>query len=94
MFLSSQQALLEEMRAIKQVSLNEQTRKEETERMEARQLALENQRREAKGLKPLDKLSESQEQDTDPSQDIELLESGRILVDLIEISKTAMADAH
>jgi len=91
MFLARQQSLLEEMREVKQVSLKEKTRKEETKRSETKQLALENQRRKAKGLEPLKALGDA-EQTEDPNKDIELVESGRILLDIIQLANTAMAE--
>ncbi len=92
MFMSAQQMLFEEMRSVKQISLNEAARKAESERLEAKQLALENDRRKAKGLEPLEKLNDTPEEDEDPNQDIELVESGRILLDMIELANAAMAD--
>lgn len=93
-FLSRQQGLLDEMRAVKQISLNEKVRKAENERMESRQLALENERRKAKGLEALKKLNDSEMPEEDPNKDIELVESGRILLDLQELSSSAMAEAQ
>lgn len=92
-YLAAQQALFEEMRSVKQVSLNEAARKAESERIDAQQLALENQRRQAKGLEPIEKLKEIPDQNEDPNEDIELVESGRILLDIIELSEGAMAKA-
>ncbi|SEG33487.1 carboxy terminal-processing peptidase [Oceanospirillum linum] len=92
MYLAAQQALFEQMRSVKQISLNEQARKAESERIEAQQLALENERRTAKGLQPLEKLSDIPDKEEDPNQDAELVESGRILLDMIDLANTAMAD--
>ncbi len=92
-YLAAQQELFEEMRSVKQVSLNEAARKAETERIDAQQLTLENQRRKAKGLEPIEKLNDIPDQDEDPNQDIELVESGRILLDMIELADTSMAKA-
>lgn len=92
-YLAAQQDLFEEMRSVKQVSLNEAARKAETERIDAQQLTLENQRRKAKGLEPIEKLNDIPDQDEDPNQDIELVESGRILLDMIELADTSMAKA-
>ncbi|WP_028303207.1 carboxy terminal-processing peptidase [Oceanospirillum maris] len=94
MFLASQQSLLEEMRAVKQVSLNEKARQEETDRIEAKQLALENQRRKAKGLEALESLSDAEQGEKDPNKDIELVESGRILLDMIQLANTSMAEVN
>jgi len=94
MFLASQQSLLEEMRAVKQVSLNEKARKEETDRIEAKQLALENLRRKAKGLEALESLSDAEQGEKDPNKDIELVESGRILLDMIQLANTSMAEVN
>lgn len=93
-FLAAQQALLTEMRAVTQISLNEQARKEENTRIEERQLALENQRRKAKGMEPLKALNDADQTEEDPNKDIELVESGRILLDMIELSNTAMAETQ
>lgn len=93
-YLSAQQALLDEMRNVKTISLNEATRKAETERTEARQLALENERRKAKGQKPLDSLQDESDTEEDPNQDIELVESGHILLDILDLANSAMADTE
>ncbi|WP_086481745.1 carboxy terminal-processing peptidase [Oceanospirillum sanctuarii] len=92
-YLAAQQDLFEEMRSVKQVSLNEAARKAESERLDAQQLALENQRRKAKGLEPIEELNDIPDHNEDPNQDIELVESGRILLDMIELADTAMAKA-
>lgn len=92
-YLAAQQDLFEEMRSVKQVSLNEAARKAESERLDAQQLALENQRRKAKGLEPIEELNDIPDHNEDPNQDIELVESGRILLDMIELAESAMAKA-
>lgn len=92
-YLAAQQALFEEMRSVKQISLNEAARKAESERIDARQLALENERRKAKGLELIEKLNDIPDHNEDPNEDIELVESGRILLDVIELADAAMAKA-
>ncbi|SJZ52647.1 carboxyl-terminal processing protease [Oceanospirillum multiglobuliferum] len=89
-FLAEQTKLIEQTRSIKSISLNEQTRQAETKRIEAQQLALENQRRKAKGLELIKELNEHEDKKDDPNQDAELVESGRIILDMIKLNQTAV----
>lgn len=89
-YLSKQKELLEKTRAIKTISLNEKSRQEDSQRIEDEQLALENQRRKAKNQEALDSLNDLEEIKDDPNNDIELVESGRIILDMIEVGKPAM----
>ncbi|MCW4151574.1 carboxy terminal-processing peptidase [Halomonas sp. 18H] len=67
------------------VSLNQQQRRRETQAREDEQLALENRRREALGLEPLDNWidsrSQEDEDDTQPLERAPLTESAQILLD-------------
>lgn len=90
-FLAEQTKLIEQTRNIKSISLNEQTRQDETKRIEAQQLALENQRRKAKGLASIEKLSEHEDKKEDPNEDTELVESGRIILDMIKLNQATVA---
>jgi carboxyl-terminal processing protease len=76
-YLKDQLALRQQARAIDTVSLNENKRKEETAKNRARLLAIENRRRVAKGLEPLEsldaledeELSENEEDGEDKERD-------------------------
>ncbi len=57
-FLREQKKLIEELRKQTRISLNEKTRKEEQNQNDDKRLALENERRKAKGLDLLDSLEE------------------------------------
>ena len=67
------------------VSLNQEQRRQETQAREAEQLALENERRAALGLDPLDdwidSRSQDDEDDTQPLERAPLTESAQILLD-------------
>ncbi|MCK2182542.1 carboxy terminal-processing peptidase [Halomonas getboli] len=66
------------------VSLNREQRQREAEAQEAEQLALENQRREALGLDPLDDWTDARDEDTEQPQPIDraqVMESAEILLD-------------
>ena len=97
-FLQAQLALGDKERQQTRLSLNEDMRKHKLEEDKAQQLALENQRRLAKGEKPLEKLDEpkSNTADTetsalkpkdknDKSPDPILNEAGRVLVDALPV---------
>lgn len=87
-YLSAQKTLLEKNRAIEFISLNEAVRQQETQALEDEQLALENQRRKAKGLEPLASLDDIEDTSDDPQSDAELVESSEIILDMIEISQS------
>ncbi len=93
-YIKNQKELLEKTRAIKYISLNETNRQAESKRIEDEQLALENQRRKAKKQDTLESLNDLEEIKDDPNNDIELVESGRIILDLIEVSQPAMASGE
>ena len=78
---------LEKMRRKKTLSLNETVRRKEREETEAWQLTLENSRRLAKNLTPIETLEALESQDDPNSQDDPLLiESAHILLDYAELS--------
>ena len=60
LFMREQKALITELRDQTQISLNEKTRKEERQANDDRRLALENNRRQAKGLPLLDSLDDEE----------------------------------
>ncbi|HBZ93339.1 MAG TPA: tail-specific protease [Pseudomonas sp.] len=77
----------------KTVSLNEQTRRARQAEVEAKQLALENNRRQAKGEEPLKELEKEDEdalpladEKSTPEDDAYLSESGRILLDYLMLN--------
>ncbi len=88
-YIQQQITRLQERRSDKELSLNESTVRKEREAAEQWQLQVENERRNAKGLPPVDKLSElevdrdHQGKPKDISQDAILRESGEVLLDLI-----------
>lgn len=97
-FLNDQIALMEEAREIKYLTLEEKTRRAEQEENKGKSLAIENKRRQAKGMEPLASFEEEDEEaetpsasDKDDDEDDEgendplLLETGRILVDSIPV---------
>jgi carboxyl-terminal processing protease len=78
----------------KTVSLNEADRRAQHTDIEAKQLALENIRRKAKGEEPLKELKKEDEDalpaepdKTKPEDDAYLSETGRILLDYLKLSK-------
>ena len=106
-YFHQQIALSEEMRKHKQLSLNEAVRKKEIDDDKAKRLDMENQRRIAKGEKPLTKLDDD---DTDAAQaaaekqdkknkdkdfDAFLHEAGHVLVDAMPIfQKPSVAERY
>jgi len=81
----------------KTVSLNEQERRARHDEVEAKQLAMENIRRKAKGEEPLKELKKvdedalpEEDDKTKPEDDAYLAETGRILIDYLSES-TKMA---
>jgi carboxyl-terminal processing protease len=104
-FLASQLALGEKERQMKRLSLNEEVRRKKLEDDKAQQLSLENQRRVAKGEKPLEKLDEAEPDATgtaanlprsdDKTPDPILREAGRVLVDALPVyQRPAFADRY
>lgn len=97
------QLRLDQINKIKQnrqqssVSLNEQERKQQQIEFDNWQLAVENARREAKGLKPLNSLAEIEQDKRDKSQTVDdpyLVESAFILSDLITLTDKQVAHNH
>jgi carboxyl-terminal processing protease len=100
-YLAAKMERLKKIRQKTKFSLREATRRKERERSDQLRLALENERRTAKGLKPLEKTSDlkkgdrggeggekaGEEDDPDPF----LTEAQLVLLDLIELSKGAFA---
>ena len=89
-FTRERLALTQELMAETSVSLNEQTRRAQHAAIEARQLTLENARRQAKGEELLKEIREEEEdalpveaEKTKPEDDAYLAESGRILLDYL-----------
>lgn len=96
LFLKQQRELLDELQTQTTVSLNEKTRAKEREANDQRRLALENNRRTAKGMKPLESLEEldkkaedelnnlakKEDSKKDKEDDALLIESAKIMLDL------------
>jgi len=107
-FLQEQLSLADEARKHTRVSLNEATRKREMTEDKAKRLEYENQRRTAKGEKPLAKLEDDDNSDDDAAQAIAkppkdkdkepdplLMEAGHVLIDAIPIyQKPSFADRY
>ncbi|MBF8748560.1 MULTISPECIES: carboxy terminal-processing peptidase [Pseudomonas] len=92
-YIRDRLALTQKLMNEKTVSLNEQERRARHDDIEAKQLALENVRRKAKGEEPLKELKKEDEdalpaedEDTKPEDDAYLSETGRILLDYLSIS--------
>lgn len=92
-YLNKQIERLNEQRNKEYISLNMETRKLEREAMEAASLALENERRKAKGEEPfesveaMNEFNSEQDAEKKPAQeDAILVESGEILLDLVSLS--------
>jgi carboxyl-terminal processing protease len=97
-FLQSQLAFAETERQQTRLSLNEEVRKRKQETDKAQQLALENQRRVAKGEKPLEKLEDNKpgmgddesvtpkpRDKNDKEVDPLLTEAGHVLIDALPV---------
>jgi carboxyl-terminal processing protease len=82
-FLQEDITWFEQERERKDISLQESSRRQEQEKLEAERFAKENERRVARGLKPLKKGEKPPQGEKDP--DFVLDESTRILADLIGI---------
>jgi carboxyl-terminal processing protease len=84
---------IEQNRQQMQVSLNEAARKQQQDDFDNWQLAVENTRREAKGLAKIENLSELEEKDDkdNAANDPYLMEGAHILTDLIELSDKQIA---
>ena len=86
-------ALSQDLAKQTELSLNETKRRAQQAEIEAKQLALENERRKGKGeevLAALEKEDEDAlpkpEKETKPEEDAYLVESGRVLVDLLKLT--------
>ncbi|EJM93420.1 C-terminal processing peptidase [Pseudomonas sp. GM74] len=96
-FIRDKLALAQKLMAEKTVSLNEVDRRAQHADIEAKQLAMENIRRKAKGEEPLKELKKEDEDaiaadddKTKPEDDAYLSETGRILLDYLKLN-TAVA---
>jgi carboxyl-terminal processing protease len=82
---------IEKMRDKTRISLNKQNREQEQKQAQKTRLDLENRRRAAKGLSPVENLDEIEEDDSDKKEDKKaqddpvLIEGSNILVDLMAI---------
>ncbi|MFK3680323.1 carboxy terminal-processing peptidase [Pseudomonas sp. NPDC088890] len=92
-YIRDRLALTQKLMNEKTVSLNEQERRARHDEIEAKQLALENIRRKAKGEEPLKELKKEDEdalpvedEDTKPEDDAYLAETGRILLDYLSLN--------
>ncbi|MNM44456.1 Tail-specific protease precursor [compost metagenome] len=92
-YIRDRLALTQKLMNEKTVSLNEQDRRARHDEIEAKQLALENIRRKAKGEEPLKELKKEDEdalpvedEDTKPEDDAYLSETGRILLDYLSLN--------
>jgi len=92
-YIRDRLALTKKLMDEKTVSLNEQDRRARHDEVEAKQLALENTRRKAKGEEPLKELKKEDEdalpvedENTKPEDDAYLSETGRILIDYLSAS--------
>ncbi|AIZ33662.1 peptidase S41 [Pseudomonas parafulva] len=92
-YIRDRLALTQQLMNEKTVSLNEQDRRAQHDVIEAKQLALENARRKAKGEEPLKELKKVDEDalpeekdDSKPEDDAYLAETGRILLDYLRLS--------
>ncbi|UVK97191.1 carboxy terminal-processing peptidase [Pseudomonas sp. B21-048] len=96
-FIRDKLALAQKLMSEKTVSLNEVDRRAQHADIEAKQLAMENIRRKAKGEEPLKELKKEDEDaiaaepdKTKPEDDAYLSETGRILLDYLKLN-TAVA---
>lgn len=98
-FLREQKTLISELREQTKVSLNEKIREQERKANDDKRLALENERRKAKGLPLLSSLDDEESADSEadsgkktekPEEDALLQEAGHILVDYMNIEATRM----
>jgi len=92
-YIRDRLALAEQLMKEKTVSLNEADRRAQHSDIEAKQLALENTRRKAKGEEPLKELKKEDEDalgadpdKTKPEDDAYLAETGRILLDYLKLN--------
>jgi carboxyl-terminal processing protease len=92
-YIRDRLALTQKLMDEKTVSLNEQERRARHDDVEAKQLAMENIRRKAKGEEPLKELKKvdedalpDEDDKTKPEDDAYLAETGRILIDYLSAS--------
>ncbi len=102
LFLQQQVALAEEARHIEAVPLQEAARRALREEQEQRELAIENARRQAKGLAALTSLDDEEEADSDEDAtdeatedeeetDVLLVEAGHVLIDALMMTEQRFA---
>jgi carboxyl-terminal processing protease len=85
---TEQLAYFREAREQTLVSLNEEVRKKERAAMEAELLAIENRRRAAKGMEPLDNMDDLAEEEEEENEvDAYAREAANILSDFVRLSK-------
>ncbi len=102
MYVEEQIALADDMRKQTELPLNEAVRKKEIDDDKAKRLEMENQRRSAKGEKPLAKLDDddasaanNSDKKKDKEPDAFLREAGRVLVDAMPIfQKSSVAESY
>jgi carboxyl-terminal processing protease len=92
-FIRDKLALADKLMNEKTVSLNEAERRAQHADIEAKQLAMENARRQAKGEAPLKEMKKEDEdalpvepEKTKPEDDAYLSETGRILLDYLKLN--------
>ena len=92
-FIRDKLALAEKLMAEKTVSLNEAERRAQHADIDAKQLVMENARRQAKGEAPLKEMKKEDEdalpvepEKTKPEDDAYLSETGRVLLDYLKLS--------
>lgn len=91
LYLQAMLEHIEKMRDKTRISLNKQNREQEQKQAQKTRLDLENRRRAAKGLSPVENLDEIEEDDSDKKEDKKaqddpvLIEGSNILVDLMAI---------
>ena len=95
-FIRDKLALAEKLMAEKTVSLNEAERRAQHADIDAKQLVMENARRQAKGEAPLKEMKKEDEdalpvepEKTKPEDDAYLSETGRILLDYLKLNPQA-----
>lgn len=99
LFIRNRLALAKELMNETSISLNENERRRQQNRVEQQQLVMENDRRKAKGKELLTELKKTDEdtlptepEKTKPEEDAYLIESGHILLDYLTLSEPAGTD--
>lgn len=103
-YLVKTNEMVEKQRSRKFLSLNLKEREKEKKDIEKAQLALENDRRKAKGLKPIkdmaaldeekEKEAEANKDDRHPQEEALLSEAGYILIDYITLDHSQLAEKN